>query len=221
MAINGERYTGVQCGGMDQSISVMGVANSCLLIDFVPKLQATCTPIPAPSIASEPYLFVVANTMVVADKHTTAPTNYNLRVVETRLASALLAFRLGLQGQPEQLWTLKAVADAYAKTIVNPSILQGDLVGCLDQMLSIVDKVIEKEIYSIEKIATTLSLTVSQLESKFIGSIVIKCNGFDLYKRTKHVYSEAKRVYEFCHVTQGTKPFYTGQMLQVSMHKYI
>lgn len=83
VAIDSERYAGVQSGGMDQSISIMAPAGSPLIIHFYPKLMAE--PVRFSNVVP---MFVIANTMVTAEKHLTAPTNYNLRVVEVRLAAA-------------------------------------------------------------------------------------------------------------------------------------
>ena len=35
------------------------------------------------------------------------------------------------------------------------------------------------------------------MEATYVGKIVIRADGFELYKRAKHVFSEAKRVFEF------------------------
>lgn len=121
-AIKSETYAGVQIGGMDQSISIMApkgfstlilILGAALLIDFYPKLNAT--PILIPNSSPAP-IFVIANTMVTADKHVTAPRNYNLRVVETRFAAALLNIKLDL-GLKQPVPTLIQVQEAYAKKL--------------------------------------------------------------------------------------------------------
>lgn len=61
-----------------------------MLVQFAPELGATTVEFPQ---GTE---FVIANTLVNADKHDTAPENYNLRVVETTVAAEVLARRLEL-----------------------------------------------------------------------------------------------------------------------------
>lgn len=104
---------------MDQSISIMAPRGSALLIDFYPILNAT--PIPIPSVTPAP-VFVIANTIVTADKHTTAPKNYNLRVVETRFAAAILNKRLDLKlafTNPTLMQVHEAFAKREDKTIIS------------------------------------------------------------------------------------------------------
>ncbi|KAI3642332.1 hypothetical protein MP228_011887 [Amoeboaphelidium protococcarum] len=93
IAIRSERFVGVNSGGMDQSCSIFGVKNHALLIDFYPHLRPTT--VQFPSDATE-YAFVIAHSLVTANKHVSAPYCYNLRVAECRLAAAVLAKKLGL-----------------------------------------------------------------------------------------------------------------------------
>ncbi|KAJ2845890.1 galactokinase, partial [Coemansia erecta] len=81
IAAGAERYVGVNSGGMDQTASIMGQRDSALFIEFHPELRATPVKLPE---SNPPLVFVIANTLVVSDKHVTAPVCYNLRVVETR-----------------------------------------------------------------------------------------------------------------------------------------
>ena len=84
-AIRAERFAGVLCGGMDQAISMLGESGAALLIGFFPTLTTERVDLPPGD-----YVFVVANSLVTADKHVSAPTCYNLRVAEMALACALL-----------------------------------------------------------------------------------------------------------------------------------
>ena len=64
---------------MDQTASIFSLFDHALYIQFLPTL--TATPVKLPSI-NPPMTFIVANSLVTADKIATAPTNYNLRVFE-------------------------------------------------------------------------------------------------------------------------------------------
>lgn len=181
-AIRGESFAGVRIGGMDQSISVMGIANSALKIDFYPKLDATL-------VKMEPKAaFVIANTMVTSDKHVTAPIHYNYRVIECRFASALLAKKLNLVSI-NGMTTLKKVQEAHLGIYTSIAVLQ--------QMIDETEKHFKREPYTLEEIAQELKLTVEQLKNTYVCDIVVKAEKFYLYKRAKHVFTEAQRVYQY------------------------
>ncbi|KAJ2344601.1 galactokinase, partial [Coemansia sp. RSA 2618] len=93
VASSAERYVGVNSGGMDQTASIMGQQGSALFIEFDPALKATPVKLPE---SNPPLAFIIANTLVVSDKHVTAPVCYNLRVVETRIGALILARQLGI-----------------------------------------------------------------------------------------------------------------------------
>ena len=76
----GERYVGLKSGGMDQAISLGGVAGSALRIDFRPALRLTPVHIP------ETWRVIVAPSLVEARKSAGAKEAYNARVRETRSA---------------------------------------------------------------------------------------------------------------------------------------
>jgi len=86
-----ERNVGVNSGGMDQAASVFGEKDKAVFVEFAPELRGTTVKFPVENVA-----FVIGNTLVNADKHDTAPENYNLRVVETTLAAEILAKQLKL-----------------------------------------------------------------------------------------------------------------------------
>ncbi|KAI9123118.1 hypothetical protein K1719_006007 [Acacia pycnantha] len=87
-----ERHVGTQSGGMDQAISVMAKIGFAELIDFNP-IRATDVQLPAGGT------FVIAHSLAESQKAVTAATNYNNRVVECRLASIVLAIKLGMKPQ--------------------------------------------------------------------------------------------------------------------------
>jgi len=86
-----ERNVGVNSGGMDQAASVFGEKEKAVFVEFAPELKGTTVKFPGDDVA-----FVIANTLVNADKHDTAPENYNLRVVETTCSAEILARKLDL-----------------------------------------------------------------------------------------------------------------------------
>lgn len=209
VAIDSERYAGVQSGGMDQSISIMAPAGSPLIIHFYPKLLAE--PVVFHDVSP---VFVIANTLVTAEKHLTAPTNYNLRVVEVRLAAALLSKKLELSHHIS-LITLREVQEYYRE---KNDLISLSTVDILSLLLEEVEKFIQKVPYTSEEIASELGMDVKEMENRYIGSIVIRTNGFELYKRAKHIFSEARRVYVFKDVAASSS---SQNVLQVSQETYI
>eukprot|EP00882_Tetradesmus_deserticola_P016206 GHRQ01017289.1.p1 GENE.GHRQ01017289.1~~GHRQ01017289.1.p1 ORF type:complete len:350 (+),score=139.38 GHRQ01017289.1:90-1139(+) len=105
-ACSAERHVGVNSGGMDQAISVMGMPGVAMLVEFNP-VRATDVQLPAGAT------FVIANSMAVSKKAETADRRYNLRVVECRLAAMLLAVALGkAPAEAAGITTLKQVEPA-------------------------------------------------------------------------------------------------------------
>ena len=79
LAARGERYVGVQSGGMDQAISLGGRAGHAVVIDFDPiRLRPVRVP--------DDWRFVITNSFVSAEKSGRARAAYNERVVECREA---------------------------------------------------------------------------------------------------------------------------------------
>lgn len=92
---------------MDQAASIMSDPSSALQINFYPTLTASAVPLPSKAV------FVIANSLVVADKVSSAKRCYNLRVVETLVAARILANSLGLTiGEKEKI-TLREVLGQY------------------------------------------------------------------------------------------------------------
>ena len=185
IAIKSEQYAGVAIGGMDQSISIMALQGSALMIDFYPSLEANIVELPKSDVLP---VFVIANTMVTSDKHVTAPKHYNLRVVEVRLAAAMLLKKLDIK--KEGILTLKQVHELYLG-------LNADPIHALERMVQISKEYLKTEPYTLDEIAEELELTVDELSSTFIKGITIQADNFRLRDRACHVYSEALLVYKF------------------------
>ncbi|OZJ04094.1 hypothetical protein BZG36_03398 [Bifiguratus adelaidae] len=185
IAMVAERNVGVNSGGMDQSASVFSEKGFALNVEFVPELKATPVPLPEthPKVA-----FVIANTLVVADKHVTAPRNYNLRVVETKIGAVTLSKYLGLP----QKDTYKDVMDAYfAAKDIPPS-------EQMDEMLQLVEKAFtNKEGYTRAEMAELIGMDEDAMVKEYMTRFPVQTDLFRLYQRAVHVYGEAKRVIDF------------------------
>lgn len=150
---------------MDQSASVLGLEGSALYIKFKPTLDAK--PVSFPK--SNPELtFVIAKSFVQADKHTTGPVNYNLRVVECTLAARILAKKHGLT-LPEDNGplgsTLRGFQDAYFAKETGTTGHEQQLQKCIDLVKQDLSK---EEGYTREEITKILDISIDQLTQRYM-----------------------------------------------------
>lgn len=122
LTITAERMAGTACGGMDQTISIMGQRGTAKLIDFVPSIKTTPVNVP------ESVVLVIANSLTPVPKLATLGTRYNKRVVECRWSTAALAMAAGL---------CENFNECKYKTFEQ---LQSDLKYSLEQMLELLEE---------------------------------------------------------------------------------
>ncbi|KAJ6256696.1 Galactokinase [Drechslerella dactyloides] len=196
LAVVSERFVGVNSGGMDQTASVFGDKDSALYVSFVPKLQAMQFSFPK---SDPPLSFLIAQTYVQADKKTTAPIHYNLRVVETTLAAEVLAKKLGVGPLPADKGPLGSTLSGLQKRYFEKK--GGETVGVVEQlenMLDVVKGALEQEEgYTKGEIAGILGTTGEELTEKYMTRFPVRAERFQLRKRALHVFSEALRVNKF------------------------
>lgn len=184
-ACRAERYVGVTSGGMDQAISVMGQPGVAKLVEFNP-VRAEDVHLPPGAT------FVVANSLAVSKKQETADRRYNLRVVECRLAAALIARKLG--APPE------AAAKVRTLREVEPAVADKYGPG-LGGKLAAVEELLGRDPYLQEKVEVELGVPLDKVFEGEASPLrvlgVVRGEGFKLGDRAAHVYSEADRVYKF------------------------
>ena len=151
---------------MDQSASIMGLEGGALYIKFIPALDAK--PVFFPKSNPE-FNFVIAKSYVQADKHTTGPVNYNLRVVETTLAAKVLAKKHGLT-LPDDIGplgcSLRGFQDAY---FAQPKKSVAGYEEQLKRCIEIVKKNLEQdEGYTWKEITEILDISVEELTQKYM-----------------------------------------------------
>ena len=175
-----ERYVGTEGGGMDQAVSLLGRPGKALRIDFFP-LRARPVSLP------KGYGFVISHSLVRATKSAEARAQYNLRVVECRLACALatqaLSKRTGIALHPQRL------SDLAPEKLHLSS----------DEADGIVHEALGENPWSLGEITKKLGKTAEQISDSYCilqdGSLVAEpASGFKLWKRYCHVASEARRV---------------------------
>ncbi|KAI5805509.1 ribosomal protein S5 domain 2-type protein [Peziza echinospora] len=194
LAVVSERFVGVNSGGMDQSASVLGLEGSVLYITFKPALDAKAASFPK----STPALtFVIAKSFVQADKHTTGPVNYNLRVVESTLAAQVLAKKHGLT-LPEDNGplgsTLRGFQDTYFAQESTSSTHEEQLKKCIELVKTDLPK---EEGYTREEITEILGISLEQLTKQYMTRFPIRAERFKLRDRALHVFTETLRVFKF------------------------
>ncbi|CAG5957859.1 unnamed protein product [Menidia menidia] len=167
-----ERYIGTEGGGMDQSISFLAERGTAKLIEFQP-LRATDVKLPDGAV------FVISNCCKEMNK--AASSHYNIRVVECRIATKMLAKARGVD--PGNLLKL-----AQAQVALKAS---------LEEMLALVDEVLHPEPYSREEICKVLCITEEQFSTDLLSANTQDETHFKLHQRAKHVYGEAARVLKF------------------------
>ncbi|XP_034032125.1 N-acetylgalactosamine kinase isoform X2 [Thalassophryne amazonica] len=167
-----EHYIGTEGGGMDQSISFLAERGTAKLIEFQP-LRATDVKLPDGAV------FVISNCCVEMNK--AASSHYNIRVVECRIATKILAKARGLD--PSTLSKLVHV--------------QTELQASLEEMLALVEEKLHLEPYSREEICKILGISSEKFSTDLLSSNTQHLMHFKLYQRAKHVYGEAARVLQF------------------------
>ena len=176
----GEKYVGTEGGGMDQTTSLSGKRGMALKIDFFP-IRVKYIPFP------EDYLVVVCNSLVDAKKSSGANLAYNQRVVECRLAAAMIK---------------KFIMDKYN---VEPDIrLLGDLKKSefshmLNNIEGMLDEIFIKEELSFAEISSFL-----EMDEKFIRQRYLRLKddsffklppcGLKIKNRLRHILTEGGRV---------------------------
>ncbi|KAJ6798533.1 galactokinase [Iris pallida] len=186
-----ERHIGTQSGGMDQAISIMAKTGFAELIDFNP-IRASDVKLPAGGT------FVIAHSLAESQKAVTAATNYNNRVVECRLASIVLAIKLGMQPK-EAISKVKTLSDVEGLCVT-----YAGTHGSSDPGVA-VKEFLNEQPYTAEDIEKIISESLTSVFANSATSLdVLKAaKHFKLFQRASHVYSEARRVHAFRDTVQS------------------
>lgn len=205
-----EHYVGLNNGGMDQCALVNGEPSKVLLIQFKPDLKAT--PFSLPKTDPET-VFLITNSLITANKTETAPTNYNLRVVEVAVAAELLAARFSLKVPKDSnlgTATLRGSLDAYFTQVLGEPAWDGQDIevgaSMLQRMLVKIEEIYsgnEKNGFSTEEAANAIGVSPLEFHKTYLLRFPVQYQKLNLYKRTKHVYSDALRVLQVIQTARG------------------
>ncbi|XP_050653136.1 N-acetylgalactosamine kinase isoform X4 [Macaca thibetana thibetana] len=162
----------VCCAGL-VTLTVLGRnLSKAKLIEFSP-LRATDVKLPSGAV------FVIANSCVEMNK--AATSQFNIRVMECRLAAKLLAKYKNLQ------WD----------NVLRLDEVQAKLGISLEEMLLVTEDALHPEPYNPEEICRCLGISLEELRTQILSPNTQDVLIFKLYQRAKHVYSEAARVLQF------------------------
>ena len=175
-----ERYVGSEGGGMDQAISLLAEPGHALCIDFFP-LRTERVPM------HERLTFVVCNSLIRAPKSESVRYAYNRRVIECRLATALLAKAIG-KWSGRQLKAAR-LADLSPE---NTGLSAADI-------HTLASEAIGAPPLSLDVIAKRLNISPAESERLFCmqrdgTQLAEPGEGFKIWQRYKHVVTEAERV---------------------------
>ncbi|KAK8149637.1 galactokinase [Beauveria asiatica] len=231
LAIVSERSVGVYSGGMDQAASVLSELGSALFVSFSPRLDAK--PVKFPH--TNPELgFVIAQSFVTSTKHDTAPTRYNLRVVECSLAAGYLNTVLNPPGTTLPLdagplrTSLKGFHDVFAAkylTGIDPEEQLQRLIRLTEETLTQEEGYTREELALILKDSVAADLAnmaaeqgssaavgiedgnpIANLEKRYMSKFTVRAERFKIRQRALHVFSEALRVMQFLKLLESTDP---------------
>ena len=132
------------------------------------------------------YSFVVANSFLEGSEHDSAPTNRNLKLIELRLAAAVLQEQLNVSRKVE----MPSLRDVFSQLF--QTVGESDI----SSIIEITQTQLKRTDYSLDEIAAILDISTFELSLKYIAPILVRAEGFALYNRTMHVLSESKRAFE-------------------------
>lgn len=201
LCMENETRVGVNSGGMDQGASVFSSSSSALYISFWPKLYAS--PVPLPQTAP-PTVYVIANTLKTANKLETAKIHYNLRVVETLVAARVLARGLGVEVGPKEKVRLREVLARWIREKGDEGSEEEQIARLkagLEKIIPEVERILGAENgqrgLTYEEMVEASGLDKSTFDEVYLSWVEVEASHFQLYKRAKHVFTEALRVLQF------------------------
>jgi galactokinase len=195
LAVVSERAVGVFSGGMDQAASIFSKTEYLLDCAFFPSFSAEYVPVPR----SEPEItFLVSQSFVTADKHVTAPKHYNLRVVECTLAALVLAKLHDVVLKPDSSPLGFSLRNLQEEVVRKEERTGQAPEEQLVSMITMVESKLGKEDgYTRGDLADILEMSVNSLEQEHMSKFPVEADKFQLRRRALHVFSEAKRVWDF------------------------
>ncbi|KAJ7817770.1 Galactokinase [Mycena olivaceomarginata] len=198
MSMENEKRVGVNSGGR------LGHVRALLrpLHHLYPSLTASPTPLPPGAV------LVCAHSLKVSDKALTAKRGYNLRVVETLVGARALARSLNIPVGAREKITLREVV---GRLVEEADVGKGGAGMSVDALAAVLERVrgavealkppggTEANEFgaTLEEMVELSGLGEAEFREVYLSWVEVDATHFKLYKRAKHVYSEALRVLQF------------------------
>ena len=131
-------------------------------------------------------ILVITNSIPTNNNQETT-LNDNLKLIEMRLAAAVLSQQLELPIDSK----VPSFKQVYFKLFNNLSIEN------VDEMIQVIKIHLHKQDYSLDEIANILEISTLQLSLNYIAPILVRAEGFALYDRTMHIFQEVRRSLKF------------------------
>ncbi|MDZ4861710.1 MAG: galactokinase [Candidatus Hydrogenedentes bacterium] len=170
-----ERYVGVQGGGMDQAIILLGDDESACKIDFFP-LRIERVPL------FDQRVFVVCNSMVVADKSGAAVQRYNEGPASSRLIRALVEKYAQINFGEEV--KIERLGDLWF----------GPLCLTNAEVESLFREAFPRPKTSLAEMVSLLDIDEPEIRRRWLQDLPEPGGGFPLQGRARHQLSEHARV---------------------------
>ncbi|KAG7395089.1 galactokinase [Phytophthora boehmeriae] len=186
-----EHRVGTMGGGMDQAVACLAQRGVALHLDFA-SVPAQSSRVQVGSETTG-VTFVVANSLVVAEKAVDAVTHFNKRVVECALAAKMIAKGVGI----EHWRKIDRLLDVHQAL----ETARGESVR-LEELQKLATNHCPLDEYSIHELEGGFGESLSVLfnGSSFeaaVTTVILSAKTFKLQQRARHVWSEAERVEKF------------------------
>lgn len=190
----GEFYVGTLGGGMDQAASVFGHSQGPLRIMFKPiRVEQIVMP--------SGYSFIIANSLKKAKKSGSARFNFNNRSITCKLGHEIFK---------------NAIKDDFPEAVLAPSLRRMQKLVGWENMPKYLNMIPNGGL-SVAEISDLAKISEFEIKEKFLKLadgeyLPIPEEGFKVYDRLYHVFSEAKRV------SQTKKAMWDGNMNAVAKY---
>jgi galactokinase len=200
---------------MDQAASVISTPDAALYVTFYPHLAASPSPLPKGTL-------VLANSCVTSEKALHASTRYNLRVIETLAAARILSRHLGIEVCSRDRITLREVVgrfggeleEGWPQDSVQLRVALERTMEHIGKLRPASAQVDGQEGVTLETMVEWSGLSNEDFKDVYLSRVngsfldqyliilaqlvyIVKATHFQLYRRAKHVLSEALRVLRF------------------------
>jgi galactokinase len=155
------------------------------LLLFASEFTPTIKVVPLELPGQPSTTFIIANSLVTSNKLDSAKEQYNLRVVECRIANRILSDKL-LKGKQPYPKDLKELVELYSPKQTIPHAIQLVLDNLSDaELLGGAEGLTQ------DSVLENLGINQSQFEAEILNGMVVEPRGgiFKPYNRARHVVS--------------------------------